>query len=148
MDGNPDTNNNDPSKLAIEQNVIVVKEIVSRTFRNAFLYQLKNIYFWNKIQAKLSIRFSWIFISRICRSWDRLQWQLGCVGSDTCHAMGNRPHIEVWWRPYKTNSVRMFGRRTICICSSNWTRFSRTGFLSRYNFYCSYLCFRHCLTMQ
>ena len=38
MDGNPDTNNNDPSKLAIEQNVIVVKEIVSRTFRNAFLY--------------------------------------------------------------------------------------------------------------
>ena len=32
LDGNPDTNKDDPSKLAIEQNVIVVKEIVSRTF--------------------------------------------------------------------------------------------------------------------
>ena len=61
MDGNPDTNNNDPSKLAIEQNVIVVKEIVSRTFRNAFLYQLKNIssifYIFSVFETKFKLNY-------------------------------------------------------------------------------------------
>ena len=56
MDGNSDTNKNDPSKLAIEQNVIVVKEIVSRTFRNAFLYQLKNISSIFETKFKLNYR--------------------------------------------------------------------------------------------
>ena len=52
MDGNPDTNKNDPSKLAIEQNVIVVKEIVSRT--NCSLS--KNIN-WNIFKTKIKLNY-------------------------------------------------------------------------------------------
>ena len=52
MDGNPDTNKNDPSKLAIEQNVIVVKEIVSRT--NCSLS--KNIN-WNIFETKIKLNY-------------------------------------------------------------------------------------------
>lgn len=63
MDGNPDTNNNDPSKLAIEQNVIVVKEIVSRTF-------LTRSY----INSKIYLLFS-IFETKF-----KLNYRLGSLG--------------------------------------------------------------------
>ena len=57
MDGNPDTNNNDPSKLAIEQNVIVVKEIVSRTFLTRSYINSKIYLLFSIFETKFKLNF-------------------------------------------------------------------------------------------